>query len=143
MARRCHPSGGSTVAFNSNAFTYNKDVGGGSVRAEPSYAAKQEGREKTLAAAWNQNLNDAVAYLTAITFTTGPSVVLPRNLLLLAVSAAPLPPIPVVLLKKSLLEMRTGPPSTFTAKTLLANILLETLTWQPVLDRTAPLALVV
>src|SRR5947209_19613638 len=81
---------------------------------EPSCAAKQGGREKTLAAAWNQNLNNDVAYLTAITFTTGPSVVLPRNLLLLADSAAPLPPIPLLLLKKSLLEMRTGPPSTFT-----------------------------
>src|SRR5437899_12855669 len=75
-------------------------------------------------------------YLTTITFETFPSVVLPRNLLLLADSAVPT--MAVALLKNSLFEIRITP-AAFTPTMLLAKVLLATFIWQPALDRTAPL----
>src|SRR5205823_13037408 len=79
------------------------------------------------------------SYLTTILFKTLPSVTLPLNLLLLADSAVPA--IPVVLLKKSLLEMRTLPPAEFTPKAQPAKVQLRTLTAQPALDLAPPFTL--
>src|SRR4051812_19675571 len=77
-----------------------------------------------------------------MTLVVVPSELLPRNLLLLADSAVP-PAMALVLLKKSLFDRRMVPPAMFAAVPLLANVLSETLTWQPLLARTAPLAPVV